>query len=80
MFSFLFFFLITFNNRIIFYATKNGFQNQKILNANAHKKKIMIIIYNIYIYIVIIVIGNKIFTGVAFLVPKSRFTKMYIDV
>lgn len=32
------------------------------------KKKIMIIIY------------NKIFTGVAFLVPKSRFTKMYIDV
>lgn len=33
-----------------------------------------------YIYIVIIVIGNKIFTGVAFLVPKSRFTKMYIDV
>lgn len=44
------------------------------------KKKIMIIIYNIYIYIVIIVIGNKIFTGVAFLVPKSRFTKMYIDV
>lgn len=39
-------------------------------------------LYYIYIYIciVIIVIGNKIFTGVAFLVPKSRFTKMYIDV